>query len=126
MQQSQSLFDEENEIASRVAIHAVAAPLLDSFIATASRPVLVDFWAPWCAPCHAISVHLERIAERFAGQLEVCKLDVDSAPEIAAEFGIRGIPTLILFRDGKPVSQRMGVQSERELLSWISAESSDS
>ncbi|MEX1366461.1 MAG: thioredoxin [Nannocystaceae bacterium] len=71
-------------------------------------PVLVDFWAAWCGPCRAIAPHLETLAGRFAGQAKVVKVDVDDNPGIAQRYGIRGIPTLLMFKGGKVVDQIVG------------------
>ena len=75
-------------------------------------PVLVDFWATWCGPCKMLAPTISRIAEEQAGLIKVCKLDVDEVPEIAAQFGIQSIPTLIVFKDGQPVKKTIGVQSK--------------
>ena len=74
----------------------------------ADGPVLVDFWAAWCAPCRMIAPAVEQVAETFAGRAKVGKLNVDENPEIAGEFGIRSIPTLLVFKDGKVAEQRVG------------------
>ncbi|MCX4239133.1 thioredoxin [Paraliomyxa miuraensis] len=74
----------------------------------AEQPVLVDFWATWCGPCRSIAPHLETLATRFAGQAKVVKLDVDHHPELAARYGVRGLPTLIVFKGGKAVDQIVG------------------
>jgi thioredoxin 1 len=74
----------------------------------ADGPVLVDFWASWCAPCRMIAPAVEQVAEAFAGRAKVGKLNVDENPEIAGEFGIRSIPTLLVFKDGKVAEQRVG------------------
>jgi thioredoxin 1 len=74
----------------------------------ADGPVLVDFWAQWCAPCHMVAPAVERVAETYAGKAKVGKLDVDSNQEIAAQFGIRSIPTLLVFKGGQVVEQRVG------------------
>lgn len=71
-------------------------------------PVLVDFWAAWCGPCRAIAPLLERMAPQFAGQAKIVKVDVDDNPQIAARYGIRGIPTLLVFKGGKVVDQIVG------------------
>ena len=71
-------------------------------------PVLVDFWAPWCAPCRAIAPSVEALAETYTGKVKVGKLNVDDHPNIPQRYGIRGIPTLILFKDGQPVDQLVG------------------
>lgn len=89
------------------------------FITTEPGPVVVDFWAPWCGPCLALAPHLERLAERFAGQLQVRKLNVDDAPELAATFGVRSVPTLVLFEDGQPQARLVGLQSEAQLTAWV-------
>ncbi len=73
-------------------------------------PVLVDFWATWCGPCKMLAPTISKIAEEKAGQIKVCKLDVDEEPEIAAQFGISSIPTLIVFKAGKPAKKSIGVQ----------------
>ena len=73
-------------------------------------PVLVDFWATWCGPCKMLAPTISKIAEEKAGVVKVCKLDVDEVPEIAAQFGIASIPTLIVFRDGQAVAKKVGVQ----------------
>ncbi len=82
---------------------------------------LVDFWAPWCGPCRMQTPILEQIAPKVAGKAVIAKLNVDEAPETAAQYGIRSIPTLILFKDGKVVQQFIGVQPAAKLEAAIRA-----
>ena len=82
-------------------------------------PVLVDYWAEWCGPCKMIAPVLEDMAKEYAGRLTVAKLDIDANPEITSQFGIRGIPTLILFKSGKPHAQKVGALSKTQLAAFI-------
>ncbi len=81
----------------------------------AETSVLVDFWAPWCGPCHGITPIVEKLAEKFNGKLKVCKLNTDESPETPGKFGITGIPTLIVFKDGKEVERMVGLMPEEML-----------
>ena len=90
-----------------------------AFIATEPGPVVVDFWAPWCGPCRALAPRLEQLAQRFDGQLQLRKLNVDEAPELAAAFGVRGVPTLVLFKNGQPHARLVGLQTEEQLSAWV-------
>ena len=87
-----------------------------------SLPVLVDFWAPWCAPCRAIAPIVEEVAGEFAGRLEVRKLNVDDNQEIASKYNVRGIPTLILFQDGNVADQIVGAIAKSQLVSFLNRE----
>ncbi len=73
-----------------------------------SQPVLVDFWAVWCAPCRAIAPHVDALANEYAGKLKVGKCDIDANPQIPTQFEVRSIPTLLMFKDGKVVGQLVG------------------
>jgi len=80
-----------------------------------SVPVLVDFWAPWCMPCRMLAPTVEKLAEENEGKLKVCKLNTDENQNIAAQYGIQGIPTLIVFKEGKEVGRTVGVMSKEKL-----------
>ena len=85
----------------------------------ASVPVLVDFWAPWCGPCRMVSPLVERIARDSAGHLKVVKLNVDEAPEISERYDVRGIPLLVVIRDGDEVDRLVGAAPHARLREWL-------
>jgi thioredoxin 1 len=82
-------------------------------------PVLVDFWAEWCGPCKMIAPVLDELADEYVGKLKICKIDVDSHNEIPQKFGVRGIPTLILFKGGAAEATKVGALSKSQLIEFI-------
>jgi len=80
------------------------------------QPVLVDFWADWCRPCRALALILDEVAEDTKGQIKIARLDVDGNPVTAANLGVHSIPTLILFKDGKPAERLVGFRSKQQLM----------
>jgi thioredoxin 1 len=100
-------------------ITAISDGSFEKDVVESPVPVLVDFWAPWCGPCKAIAPLLEDLAQTYGDKIKIVKLDVDNNPTTPPKFGVRGIPTLILFKDGQVQATQVGLLNKSELASFI-------
>ena len=90
-----------------------------SKILESQKLALIDFWAPWCGPCRQLGPIVEAVAEELGDKVNICKMNIDENPETASQFGIRSIPALILFKDGKKVDMKVGSMPKNNLKEWI-------
>ena len=86
----------------------------------ASKPVLVDFWAEWCGPCKQIAPALDQIAEELADVVTIAKVNIEESPTTPSRYGVRGIPTMMLFRDGQMAAMKVGAMPKQKILDWLS------
>ena len=100
---------------------AVTDSSFDADVLKSAEPVVVDFWAEWCGPCRMRAPALEDISKEMAGKVKIVKLNVDENPGIAAQYGIRSIPTLMIFKGGALAAQKVGAASKNDLSKWISS-----
>lgn len=91
----------------------------DADVVNSDKPVLVDFWAEWCGPCKQIAPALDELAEELAGKVTIAKLNIDENPGTPSKFGVRGIPTLMLFKDGQVAATKIGALPKNKLQEWI-------
>lgn len=100
-------------------------PAFDAQIGRSDLPVVVDFWAPWCGPCHAMAPQFAAAAARLEPRYRLGKVNTDECPELASRFGIRSIPTVIVFRQGQPVARKAGAMNAATLAHWLESAAID-
>jgi thioredoxin 1 len=91
-------------------------------VLTADKPVLVDFWAEWCGPCRMIAPALEEIAADLGEKVTIAKINIDENPEVPGRYGVRGIPTMLLFKNGEAVAQKVGAAPRSHIQQWLEGE----
>jgi thioredoxin 1 len=100
-------------------IPQVSDTSFEADVLKASGPVLVDFWAEWCGPCKAIAPFLEEISQQLEGKLKIAKINIDHNPATPKRYGVKGIPTLMVFKDGQVAATKLGGLPKKELANWI-------
>jgi len=102
-----------------MATKSVTDQSFQSDVLGASGPVLVDFWAEWCGPCRMIAPALEEISKDLGDKVSVVKINIDENPETPGRYGVRGIPTMLLFKDGQPIAQKVGAAPRSQIQQWL-------
>jgi len=105
-----------------MATKTVTDETFQSDVLGASGPVLVDFWAEWCGPCRMIGPALEELSTELDGKVTIAKLNIDDSPDTPAKYGVRGIPTMILFKNGAPAATKVGAAPKGALQNWLEGE----
>ena len=104
-----------------MATTAVGDDTFNADVLASDKPVLVDFWAEWCGPCKMIGPSLEEISDELGDKVSIVKLNIDDHPDTPSKYGVRGIPTMILFKNGEPVETKVGAAPKAQLKSWLEA-----
>ncbi len=102
-----------------MSVNAISSESFDKLVLQNDKPVLVDFWAPWCTPCSSLSPVIESVAKKYGDKYFVCSVNVDNEKELAATYDVMSIPTLVVFSDGKVVSRSTGVKSENDVINML-------
>ena len=102
-----------------MAVASVSDDTFDIEVLGAGTPVIVDFWAEWCGPCKQVSAHFEALAEELGDKVRVVKLNIDDNPMTAGRFGVRGLPTFMIFQDGKVTATHLGAMSKTRMVEWL-------
>ncbi len=102
-----------------MATKAITDESFEADVLNADGPVLVDFWAEWCGPCKMIGPALEEISEELGEQVTIAKLNIDDSPDAPTKYGVRGIPTMILFNNGEKVNEKVGAAPKSQLKDWL-------